>query len=229
MIKVFTSIESVKKEWGRIKLSDFLDIHFLEIYYDFHSQIKHLFIVDSNMRLYAHIFKLKFNKTKNYLNNNSLINIVLSAINFNVLYLTNSFITNLPAFVSDKKINLNQLLNAIQDNYSLIVIPEFLFKKMQVEDNNYAKIEVEEEMVLDIQNKWNTLEDYMLDLRKKYRNKLKNIIKKTRVLEVRVLDLESLNDYNIQMQDLILQVVNSSRFKGPAFNIDSLKKAKIYK
>ena len=221
MLKVFTKIESVQKQWGAIKIPDFLNINFLQVYYQNHPHVKHLFVVDTDMRLYAHIFKITFNKTKNYLKSNSVANIFLSFINFDVLYLTNSYITNVPAFVSNKAINLKQLLNTIKHNYSLIVIPDFLFEKMIVEDVNYTKIEVEQEMVLDIRINWSGLEDYISDLKKKYRNKVKSIIKQTNNLEIRNLDSNDLEVYAMDMQTLFNQVARSSRFKGPEFNTAS--------
>ena len=221
MLRVFTNIESIKKEWGEVKLPDFLQIDFLQVYYKNHTQIKHLFAMDANMRLYAHIFKLTFTQTKNYLKSRSVGTILLSFISFNVLYLTNSYITNIPAYICDKTINLKQLLNTIKHNYSLIVIPDFLFANMIVEDDSYTKIEVEEEMVLDIRSEWNSLADYISDLKKKYRNKVKIIIKETSNLKIRSLDVDDLVVYANDIENLFSQVAKSSRFKGPEFNTAS--------
>tara|TARA_B100001250_G_C19697308_1_gene743148 strand:- start:72 stop:1127 length:1056 start_codon:yes stop_codon:yes gene_type:complete len=220
-MKICTKIESVQKQWGKIKGSNFIEIKFLEVYYQNHPKIKHLFVMGTNMRLYAHIFKLSFNKTKNYLRHNPLINIFLKLISFDVLYLTNSFITNIPAFINDKKISLKQLLLAIEDNYSIIVIPDFLFENMEVDDNNYTKIEVEEEMVIHIKQKWNQLEDYISDLRKKYQKTMKGIIKSTSEIKIRQLTPEDLEEHAINIENLFTQVVKSSRFKGPKFNTRS--------
>ena len=92
---------------------------------------------------------------------------------------------------------------------------------MQVEDKYYTKIEVEEEMVIDIRNNWHSLEDYISDLRKKYRNKVTRIVKLTSDLEIRVLDAKELEYYHFEIQNLFNQVVKSSRFVGPEFNISS--------
>jgi hypothetical protein len=221
MLEVFTKIESIQQRWGEIKMPDFLHINFLHTYYEKHNQIKHLFILGKNMRLYAHIFNLTFNNTKNYLKNNSITNIFISLINFDVLYITNSFITNVPAFISDKSINLKQLLYSIKHNYSIIVIPDFLFDKMVVEDYHYSKIEVEEEMVLDLRKEWSGFEDYSSDLKKKYRKKLKQIIKKTCDLKIRNLDVDELKVYANDIKKLFNQVAKSSQFRGPEFNTDS--------
>ena len=84
-----------------------------------------MFFIDIDLRLYAHIFKIRFNKTGNYLSSFSFSNLLLKYISFDVLYLTNSFITNIPAFINNKKIELTQLLNTIKERYSIIIIPDF--------------------------------------------------------------------------------------------------------
>lgn len=221
MIKLVTNFEEVKTEWGKTKLPDFLNSDFLHIYYQSHPHIKHLFFLDNNIRLYAHIFNLTFSKTKNYLYNNFIRNLFLNFTNFNVLYLTNSYITNVPAFTSDKLINLEELLKNIKYNYSLIVIPDFLFKNMKVENNDYIKIEVEEEMILNIKDKWNKLEDYFSDLRTKYRKKTISIMTKTQDLSIKKLTTHELELYSTQIKKLFNQVAVSSNFKGPIFNTNS--------
>lgn len=212
----------MQKKWDTIQLPIFLNTDFLKIFSQNHPKIKHLFIIDTNIRLYAHIFKLTFNKTKHYLKKNLFANLVLNLLNFNVLYLTNSFITNVPAFKSNDFINLKELLKTIKHKYSLIVIPDFLFNKMKFQNKEYTKVEVEEEMILNINEKWNKLEDYLIDLKKKYRNKIKNIIQKTSNLEIKNLNVKDLEIHANDIQLLFNQVAKSSRFEGPLFNTASL-------
>ena len=45
-------------------------------------------------------------------------------------------------------------------------MPDFLFEEMIVEDNDFTKIEVEEEMILPIKKEWTDINHYMLDLKK---------------------------------------------------------------
>lgn len=221
MIKVFQNIDNVYTIWKKLNNSFFLDIDFLQIYYNYHRQLKHLFILDSNMRLYAHIFPLKFNKMQSYIKNNFLARFFLKFIHFDILYLTNSFITNVPAFSSRNLIDLDRLIHAVKDSYSVIVIPDFLFEKMKIQDINYVRVEVEEEMILDIRDGWDVLEDYVLSLRKKYRNKIKKILKDTGSLEIRVLSPADLEYYDLELRRLFIQVVHSSNFTGPDFNTSS--------
>ena len=207
-------------EWDKVNTTDFLRSSFLEIFYINHPKINHLFIFDTNVRLYAHIFELNFNKLENYINNN-LLGFFIKFINFDVLYLTNSFLTNIPSFFSNNQINLKEFLYILQYNYSILIIPDFLFKNIATDKNEFSKIEVEEEMILDIRESWVLLDHYIFDLRKKYKNKVKKIINSTSKLEVKYLNSDELVFYADNIQDLFTQVINESKFSGPLFNTNS--------
>ena len=219
-MKVITNINKAKEEWDRVKSSDFLHSSFLEIFYINHPEIKHLFVLDIHIRLYAHIFELNFDKTSNYINN-KLLGFFIKFIKLDVLYLTNSFLTNIPAFISNKQIDLKEFLSALNHNYSLLIIPDFVFKNISAEKDAFSKIEVEEEMVLEIRDKWNVIDNYISDLRKKYRYKVKKIINSTSKLEVKSLNSNDLVFYANNINDLFSQVINESRFSGPLFNTNS--------
>ena len=116
-MRVDTNIEKVKEEWDKVNASDFLHSSFLEVFYVNHPGIKHLFVIDKEVRLYAHIFRLKFDKTASYLRNRALT-FFIRLIKFEVLYLTNTFITNISSFSANKKIDLEEFLSLLKDNYS---------------------------------------------------------------------------------------------------------------
>ena len=231
MIKVFTNINKAKRGWDKVKVSYFLHSSFLEIFYINHPKIKHLFVIDKDVRLYAHIFELNFDKTANYINNKLLV-FFIKFIKFDVLYLTNSFLTNIPAFFSNKQVDLKEFLSVLKHNYSLLIIPDFVFKNIIADKDKFSKIEVEEEMFLEIRDKWNGLNDYIFDLRKKYRNKVKKIINLSSKLEVKSMNSDDLLLYADNIQDLFTQVINESKFSGPLFNTNSfslLVKKDIFK
>tara|TARA_B110000459_G_scaffold71917_1_gene80787 strand:+ start:1178 stop:2215 length:1038 start_codon:yes stop_codon:yes gene_type:complete len=230
-LKVISNISKVKEDWDKVKVSDFLHSSFLDIFYVNHPKIKHLFIFDDQIRLYAHIFELNFAKTTNYFNN-KLFAFFIKFIKFDVLYLANSFLTNIPAFFSNKKFDLNEFFHLLQHNYSLLVIPDFIFKNLSVSSDGFSKIEVEEEMVLEISANWNVIDNYISDLRNKYRKKVKQIINSSSKLEVRSLNSDDLVFYSDNIQDLFIQVLNESSFNGPLFNTNSfslLVKKDIFK
>jgi len=220
LLRVITNIDKVKIEWDKVKASYFLHSSFLEIFYVNHPKIKHLFVIDKDVRLYANIFELNFDKTANYINN-KLLGFFIKFINFDVLYLTNSFLTNIPAFFSNKQIDLKEFFSVLNYNYSLLIIPDFVFTNINTDKTEFSKIEVEEEMVLEISDKWNIIDNYISDLRKKYRSKVKKIINSTSRLEIKSLNSDDLVFYADNIQDLFTQVVNESRFSGPLFNTNS--------
>ena len=221
MLKVITNISKIKEGWDKVNSSDFLHSSFLEIFYINHPKIKHLFIFDTKIRLYAHIFELNFGKTANYIHN-KFLGFFIKFLKFDVLYLTNSFLTNIPAFFSNSKISLKEFLFVLQYNYSLLIIPDFVFKNITVDKNEFSKIEVEEEMILEISNRWFLLDNYIADLKNKYRKKVIKIINLTNQLEVRSLNSDDLVFYADNIQDLFTQVINESKFTGPLFNTNSL-------
>ena len=219
-MRVETNIKKVKEEWDKVNLSDFLHSSFLEVFYINHPEIKHLFVIDKEVRLYAHIFRLKFDRTASYLHNRALT-FLISLIRFEVLYLTNTFITNISSFSSDKKIDLEEFLSLLKDNYSLLVIPDFVFNNIDTGKSKFFKIEVEEDMVLDIRNKWKNLDDYISDLRRKYKKKIIQAINSSSSIEIRAMSTNDLETYSDNIKKLFYQIINGSGFSGPLFNTNS--------
>ena len=221
-MKVFSKIEDVKKVWDNNNLSTFLNFNFLNIYFKNHSKIIHLFCFEKDVRFYAHIFKIRFKKTHNYLSIFSFNNFFLKFLNINVLYLTNTFLTNIPSFYLFKKnYNINLLLKKIQFNYSMIVIPDFLFNKISVNTNDFVKLEVEQEMIFHVNKDWKNISDYKNDLKTKYRSKINKILKKTENIYIKQLASDEISLHAPKMQSLFLQVVSKSNFQGPSFNVES--------
>ena len=219
-MKLVTNIFKNKDCWDKVKSSDFIHSSFLEIFYKNHPKITHLFMSDTNTRLYSHIFELNFVKTANYFNN-KLLGFFIKFIKFDVLYLTNSFLTNIPAFFSNKQINLKEFICLLKCNYSLLVIPDFVFKNIITNKKEFSKVEVDEEMILEIRESWVLLHNYISDLKNKYRKKVLKIINLTNKLEVRSLNSDDLIFYADNIQELFTQVINESRFSGPLFNTNS--------
>ena len=219
-MKVYTDIAKVKAEWDKFNVSDLIHSSFLEAFYINHPKIKHLFVLNKDMRLYAHIFELRFDKIVHYLKNKRLV-FFLKFIKFDFLYLTNSFITNIPAFASNNKINLDKFLSVLQYNYTLLVLPDFVFNNITTEKNEFCKIEVEGDMVLEIHNKWCNLDSYISDFRKKYRKKIKKFLNSSSEIEIRPMNANDLVFYSDNIKDLFFQVINGSQFSGPLFNTDS--------
>ena len=219
-MKVYTDIAKIKKEWEKFNISYFIHSTFLEVFYINHPQIKHLFVINKDMRLYAHIFELRFDKIVRYLKNKRLA-LFVKFLKFDVLCLTNSFITNIPSFSSKHKINLDKFLSVLKYKYTLLVIPDFVFNNITTEKNEFCKIEVEGDMVLEIHNKWRDLDSYISDFRKKYRKKIKKFLNLSSEIEIKRMNANDLVFYSDKIKELFYQVINESKFSGPLFNTDS--------
>ena len=66
MIRVFTELNDIKTQWDTVDLKIFLKVNFIQAFYKAHSKILHLFILDKNLRIYSHLFTLRFTQTKKY-------------------------------------------------------------------------------------------------------------------------------------------------------------------
>ena len=219
-MKIRTDLNRIKEEWDNGNVNDFIHSSFLEIFYSNHPKIKHIFVIDKGLRLYGHLFTLRFNKIANYLNNKLAV-FLLQFLRFKILYLTNTFITNVPSFTSKDKIDINKLLALLKNNYDLLILPDFLYDNITTQKNDFFKIEVEEEMALQINKKWCSLEGYISDFKKKYKKKVEKILESSKEIEVRTINSEDLNNYSEKIQALFIQLINESKFNGPKFNTSS--------
>ncbi len=223
MVRVFTDLNDIKTQWDTVDLKVFLKVNFIQAFYKAHSKILHLFILGKNLRIYSHLFTLRFTQTKKYFFNSSLIPFFLNLLRIKILYLTNTFITNVPFYYSNDIISLKQILSSIKQSYSMIVIPDFLYKNLHDIKGKYFKVEVEEDMVLKLDKSWRIFDDYLDALKTKYRSKINLVFRKTEKIDVRILNNDDLKNYSLIMQNMFEQVARESSFKGPMFNVETFR------
>ena len=221
-MKVSTNFNRIKNEWDNNDVTDFTHSSFLEIFYSKHQNLDHIFIFNKELRIYGHLLTLRFSKISNYLNQ-KIFAFAFQLFKFKILYLTNSFITNVPSFISKNKIDLDRLLSQINFHYNLFIIPDFLYDHTFNRKKQFFKIEVDPEMVIEIKDDWSSLEDYISDLKKKYRKKIQKILKLSDEIKIRPMNSLDLENYSDKIQDLQNNIVNDSNFHGPIFNTESFK------
>ena len=83
----------------------------------------------------------------------------MKIIDLNVLLLSNGFDSTKNYFYSEEKIDINNLLNTIKNKFDVIIIPENLYKLMN-NIKQYTRVPVEENMILDINESWKSIDDY---------------------------------------------------------------------
>ena len=218
-MKVSTNFEKIKNDWDKSDMNDFIHSSFLEIFYSKHPNIKHIFVINNDLRIYGHLLILRFDKISNYLNKK--LAVLFKFFKFKILYLTNSFITNVPSYTSKNKIDLDKLLSSLNSRYNLLIIPDFFYDYTINQKKQFFKIEVESEMVVEINNNWTNIEDYIFDLRKKYRKKMKEILSLSNEVEIRLMSRTDLEKFSDKIQELYFNLIGDSSFHGPIFNTDS--------
>lgn len=201
------------------------------------SNIKHLYYVADDKEYkaigYAQEFNIRSNRIRDYQKKNkvkgSLINIVLKLLNLKVVALGNGLLTNISNFSAVKLLNnidfFNSLLLRIQKDLSVdkFIIPDHFFKELKVENPNEVfpeliKVVVDQDMHLNISKNWNTFEDYTKALKKKYRSRLKSVIKKSEGIEIKVLTQTEIVKHAEKMQELFENVHKRSAFGISPFN-----------
>jgi len=217
------NFNSINGEW--ITSNFFISKKFIECFVSNNKSLRHLFIKHDNNLIYSQFFNINLEKSSNYLNNNIIAKILFNLFKIKTFYLTNSFFTNVSSFDIDSKINLESFLNKInnQIDYFLLVIPDFLFEKLDANYNNgFTKVEIEEEMLIKNVNKWKNIEDYKSSLKTKYRKKIKDIERKSKSIEIVGFNGKNIERNKMQIQKLFDQVLEKSKFHGPKFNTDTL-------
>lgn len=187
---------------------------------------------------YAQNFIIGGNKIHSYQRKNKISQSVLSAIlrllKLKVIALGNGLLTNISNLhiekVSDKKLFIYSLLNNFQKKFQVkkFIFPDHFFTELGIDNPidiipELIKIEVDEDMRMNIPKKWNTFEDYTQALKKKYRSRLKRVLKKSDAIEIKHLKHEELQKHAERMQELFINVHQKSAFGIAPFNTEIFK------
>lgn len=215
----YTNINEISSFWEQdtTAMDPQLQLSILTSFTAHHNGFFHLFIANDFVRMYATIVPLNLEKTIPYLSKTTFISSVLKKLRPNVLYLSNPFLTNLKSYSSKNNFAIEDVLSAVNEPYSLLIIPDFFKDKVSF-DNTYVKIEVEPEMHLKIQPNWHSIDTYKNDLKRKYRLKINAIEKKTKPIDIRLINHDQLIEKNAVLQQLFDQVFDEAKFSGPKLN-----------
>lgn len=71
---------------------------------------------------------------------------------------------------------------------------------------------IDPNMILPLNVSWNSFDDYLLDMRSKYRIRMKNAMKKFKGIERRVMKLEDVKSYQSEMYQLYNKILDGSGF-----------------
>jgi hypothetical protein len=219
-----------------------MDPWFLMIFEKFHqNNIKHYFLSfedeTSEGLIYCQQFKIGGRQIKGYQKKNNIrkrVNsFLLGMFNFKIIGFGNNFLTNEPSvFIQGNIKNSNLFLKELTAKFTIkecvnkFIFPDHFFKTIGIKypAKNFPqliRLEVDEDMSIDIRSHWKSLDDYTKDLNKKYRKRIKSVFAKSEKLEFKILSQEDLKNNQNKMQTLFNNVRESSAFYSVPFNVDS--------
>ena len=221
MIKIENNINKIEADhWNAFdSLNPFMKYNFLKFFNNSQKHVKHWYILSKNIRIYANSFSFDFSKFLNY-GGVTLYNILFRFFSLKVLYFNNSFLTNISFFHSSlSTVSFENILRKINRhiNFHIIVIPEPLFKKLDL-NKPVFRIEIESDMILKINKKWNNIEDYKSNLKTKYRKKINIIEKKSNTISIYTIPSNEYCKYSSDIQKLFNNIFTNTSFSGPLFN-----------
>ena len=224
------------------KRPTFLSNDFLGVLVKYHQKnIAHYFITaqdkTSDSFIYAQKIRIGGRQIKSYNDKNNiqkrLASYFFSLFSFKIIGFGNNFLTNetsvfLNGKLEDSNKFLTRLIDFVSKKYcvSKLLFPDHFFKPLNINDPvkiipQLIKIEVDEEMSLDIKPHWKTFDDYYNDLKKKYKKRMRNVHSKSQSILSRKLTKKDLIFYQKDLQRLFNQVRESSSFYSVLFSTDS--------
>lgn len=240
-IHLHTSANSVDSEqWKGVgkELNPFLSFSFKQALEKNHTEnIKHLYYVvdDKNNKVigYAQQFNLGGRKISSYQKRNKvnkgLVSFLLGLLRLNVVVIGNGLITNVNNISADRIENKNEFVKGLLKKIRLtscvnkFIIPDHFFTHLDIanpadEFPKLIKVEIEEDMQLPLSGEWKSFEDYTNSLKKKYRSRLRGVMKKSEDINIIRLTKEDLIQYENEIQTLFENVKKNSSFGALTFN-----------
>ncbi len=91
----------------------------------------------------------------------------------------------------------------------------------QLKNNNFAPVQIDANMVLEIKENWNTFEDYLSDFKSKFRIKAKKAYTQSNLLTLKSFTSEDILIHKNALTILYLNVVEKAKFNWAILNIST--------
>lgn len=156
---------------------------------------------------------------------------LLQKINFQVLVCGNSMITGEYLFHFHSSIEEQQGLDLIFQTVTvvkkeiwqeidLITFKEFFSTRQFHIPKSYNQLSIQPNMILVVKDSWNQMEDYVWNLKSKYRTQVKRTFRKFEPLERKVLRVEEIWEQRAVIHQLYLQVVQNQDLNVAQLTLD---------
>ena len=190
-----------------------------------------IYITHQKGNLYGHIIKLKGKKIGNYYktkNNFSLQRLLLRPFSLQFFCFGNTHLSNVSTS-SETLLKIEEVVQIIERlkvryKINFFLLPDHFLKQLNAEElaknNRFHFFDSDPVMGIDIPIHWKTINDYLADIKSKYKKRYRSIIKKSKSLKTIEIDLENIDKYITSIKKLYSNVYQRSSFSGPPFNVN---------
>jgi len=236
-LEINSSINKLNKEkWDSRfgNTSPFLKTDFLKIF-EKHTKINSvvpIYITTKNGNIYGHLIKINGSKIANYLTNNRKIRfkkVLLKKINFQFFCFGNTYLSNISSsnFGNEgvSELELETIFSTLKEKYKVrfFLLPDYFLKYLSYKKGKKTKLspyfEIDPDMVIELNEQWNSFEDYKMDVSSKYKKRIRKVYNQSKNLVVKKIEKKEIKSIVPELQTLYNNVHNKSSFSGPALNI----------
>ncbi|MBD01159.1 MAG: hypothetical protein CL841_07475 [Crocinitomicaceae bacterium] len=236
-LEIVSSINALnEKEWDSKfeKINPFLNTNFLKIFENHKSinSIIPIYITTKKGICYGQLIKIDGSKIANYLTNNRRVSFKkkkLKKIKLQLFCFGNTYLSNVPScnFENERisEEELKTIFNTLKEKYKVkfFLLPDYFLKSLNFEKEIKKKLspgfEIDPDMVLELNEKWNSFEDYKKDVSSKYKKRIRGVYNKSKDLVVKEIKKSDIKSILPELQTLYNNVHNKSSFSGPMLNI----------
>tara|TARA_B100001093_G_scaffold510645_1_gene576924 strand:- start:712 stop:1827 length:1116 start_codon:yes stop_codon:yes gene_type:complete len=232
--KISRSVKDLDEtQWNQIlkKENPFLKSSFLEIFEKSYNpeNIIPIYITFNHGVIYGHLIKIQGAKIANYFNSGrfSIKKQFLKTINFQFFCFGNSHFSNISSNYFEKEkineIDFKLLLKHLKIEYktNFFLLPDHFLSALK--DGKFEKMssvfEIDPDMVLSVDSKWRSFQDYFDSIQSKYKKRVRKVLKDSSSLFIKKLSPNDIKILIPKLQTLYNNVHQKSSFSGPSLDL----------
>ena len=231
VVKEFLSKKEVEL-WNKTSQTYLTNTAFIDHFDDLNKdETKPIFITHPKGYLFGHIIKLSGEKIGNYYAREKIFSVkrfLFRPISLRFFCFGNTHLSNVNYHVSTEKLSIKELteiIELLQKKYDIpfFLIPDHLYSKL---NENHLKshpsfhvFDSEPDMTLTLSPNWDTIHDYLNDIKSKYKKRYRSIYKKSSTIYTIEINHENFSNYRSNIKSLYQNVFARSSFSGSPFNI----------
>ncbi len=104
--------------------------------------------------------------------------------------------------------------------------PQSFAESDYIKEHDFREFKIDVNMVVHIEDSWNTFDDYLSSMRTKFRTRAKKVFKKSENIVIRDLGSEDIEQFQKEIDRLYLSVIEKADFKIGKLNASTFKQLK---